>query len=86
MIIREETVEGKKDPWALVGLVSWRTSPGKWFPDFNKGFNWTWRETWKEENIVVLFQVVLVVDVMDQHTLSSPRFGDFCKNIIEPKT
>ena len=29
LIIREENVEGKKDPWALVGLVSWRTSPGK---------------------------------------------------------
>ena len=79
-------MEGKKDPWALVGLVSWRTSPGKWFPDFNKDYNWTWRETRKEGNIAVLFQVVLVVDVMDQHTLSSPRFGDFCKNIIEPKT
>ena len=79
-------MEGKKDPWALVGLVSWRTSPGKLFSDFNKVFNWTWRETWKEENIALLFQVVLVVAVMDQHTLFSPRFGDFCKNIIEPKT
>ena len=26
-------MEGKKDPWALVGLVSWRTSPSESFPD-----------------------------------------------------
>ena len=31
--IRKETVEGKKDPWALVGLVSWRTAPSESFPD-----------------------------------------------------
>ena len=26
-------MEGKKDPWALVGLVSWRTAPSESFPD-----------------------------------------------------
>jgi len=27
LVARKETSDGKKDPWALVGLVSWRTSP-----------------------------------------------------------
>ena len=30
-------MDGKKDPWALVGLVSWRTSPSKSFTDANTG-------------------------------------------------
>ena len=51
-------MDGKKDPWALVGLVSWRTSPSKSFTDAN-----TCNKACKEGKSLIYYNAELVVEI-----------------------
>ena len=52
-------MDGKKDPWALVGLVSWRTSPSKSFSDANTG-----NKACKEGETWIYYIAELVLEIL----------------------